>query len=187
VVWSTGDQEAAFAEAGLAHAQALLILGEDDLHNLQAAVVGNALAPAVPVVLRIFNPVLAEQFGTGLNVRRAYSVSALSAPVFVASALGEDVVQTLHLGDDEVALCRVAVNRGSPLAGRTAEELERDFHLALLARGRTAEDWETATGDLRIGQGDHLIVRPSGLHRRMRRPAATLLPALAAILGGCWW
>jgi hypothetical protein len=103
----------------------------------------------------------------------------------------------------------VAVNRGSPLAGRTAGELARDFHLALLARGRTAEDWETATGDLRIGEGDHLmvggpmievlrlavrdhtifgrprrIVRPSGLHRQMRRPAATLLPDQAAILGG---
>ena len=211
VVWSTGDQDAAFAEAGLTHAQALLVLGDDDLHNLQAAVVGNALAPAVPVVLRIFNPVLAEQFASGLNVRRAYSVSALSAPVFVAAALGEDVVQTLHLGDDEVALCRVTVNPGSPLAGRSTSDLEADFHLALLARGDSDGGWESATEHERIGQGDQVMLggpmievlrlavrdhtisgRPRSRRaartprppRAMRRRRATLLPAVGAVLAG---
>jgi Trk K+ transport system NAD-binding subunit len=211
VVWAAGDQDAAFAEAGLTHAQALLVLGEDDLHNLQAAVVGNALAPAVPVVLRIFNPVLAEQFAAGLNVRRAYSVSALAAPVFVAAALGEDVVQTLHLGDDEVALCRITVHPGSPLAGRTTGDLETNFHLALLALGDSDGSWDAATGPERIGEGDQVMLggpmvevlrlavrdhtifgrtrsrRPPRARRpprSMRRRGATLLPVMAAVLAG---
>lgn len=203
VVWSSDDTEGALAEAGLSHAQAFLVLGDDDLHNLQAAVVGNAMAPAVPVVLRIFNPVLAEQFGAGLNVRRAYSVSALSAPAFVAAALGEDIIQTLHLGDDEVALCRVVVNPGSPLAGRTTEELERDFHLALLARGSEPAQpgQRTAAGDLlvvggpmievlRLAVRDHTIFgRPRSKRSAVRRPRRrtprrrTLLPQAAAALG----
>jgi Trk K+ transport system NAD-binding subunit len=211
LVWADGDQEAALAQAGLAGSQALLVLGEDDLHNLQAAVIGNALAPAVPVVLRIFNPVLAEQFATGLNVRRAYSVSALSAPAFVAAALSEQVIQTMHLGDDEVAVCRVEVNPGSPLAGRSTDDLEREFHLALVARGTPEGMWDPATGGERIGEGNEVIVggpmievlrlavrdhtifgRPRTKHRRRRRTeraatpvrsrTATLLPAMAAIL-----
>jgi Trk K+ transport system NAD-binding subunit len=213
VVWADGDQEAAFAQAGLAGSQALLVLGEDDLHNLQAAVVGNALAPAVPVVLRIFNPVLAEQFAAGLNVRRAYSVSALSAPAFVAAALSEQVVQTMHLGDDEVAVCRVGVNPGSPLGGRSADALEREFHLALLAQGTPEGTWEAATGSERIAEGDEVLVggpmievlrlavrdhtifgRPKAGRRRRRRTPwargsrrprpATLLPAVGAVLAG---
>jgi Trk K+ transport system NAD-binding subunit len=212
VVWSSGDLEADLTEAGVTQAQAFLVLGDDDLENLQAAVVGNALAPATPVVLRIFNPVLAEQFDVGLNVRRAYSVSALAAPVFVAAALGEDVVQTLHLGDDEVALCRVTVNPGSPLAGETTDELERDFHLALLARAGREGTWEPAIGGERVAAGDQLMVggpmmevlrlavrdqtllgarrpgarRPGRSRRRPveepRRKAPTLLPVMAGVL-----
>jgi len=208
VVWASGDLEADLREAAVSQAQGFLVLGDEDLENLQAAVVGNALSPATPVVLRIFNPVLAEQFQTGLNVRRAYSVSALASPVFVAAALGEDVVQTLHLGDDEVALCRVTVNRGSPLAGETTDELERDFSVSLLAR--TGErDWEPATGGERIREGDEIMVggpimdvlrlavrdhtmygRPPArrVRRERRRPeeprhrSATLLPVMGAAL-----
>jgi Trk K+ transport system NAD-binding subunit len=211
VVWATEDLEADLRHAGITQSQAFLVLGDEDLENLQAAVVGNALAPATPVVLRIFNPVLAEQFAEGLNVRRAYSVSALAAPVFVAAALGEEVVQTLHLGDEEVALCRVSVNRGSPLAGETTDELERDFHLSLLARAADDSDWQAATGGERISQGDRIMVggpmmdvlrlavrdqtlagprrvpeRPTRRRRRAprapRRRSTTLLPAMAAAL-----
>jgi Trk K+ transport system NAD-binding subunit len=158
VLWSTGDTEADLAGAGLSQAQALLVLGEEDLTNLQAVVVGNALSPTVPVVLRIFNPVLAEQFETVLNVRRAFSVSALAAPAFVAAALGEDVVQTMHLGDDEVAVCRVVVNPDSPLAGRSTDQLEEGFHLALLARAGPDGRWEPTRGPERIGGDDQIVV-----------------------------
>jgi Trk K+ transport system NAD-binding subunit len=153
---ATLDQD--LNEAGLLQTQGFLVLGEEDLDNLQASVVGSAVAPAVPVVLRIFNPVLAEQFETRLNVRRAYSVSALAAPVFVAAALGEEVVQTMHLGDEEVALCRVNVNRGSPIAGETVGRLESDYHLALLARSVTGGRWEPAVGRERIAEGDQIMV-----------------------------
>jgi Trk K+ transport system NAD-binding subunit len=158
VVWGSGDLEADLTEARVSRAQAFLVLGDDDLENLQAAVVGNALAPATPVVLRIFNPVLAEQFDVGLNVRRAYSVSALAAPVFVAAALGEEVVQTLHLGDDEVALCRVTVNAGSPLARESTEAIEGEFHLSLLARAGRDGRWQPAIGGERVDEGEQIVV-----------------------------
>jgi Trk K+ transport system NAD-binding subunit len=213
VVWASGDPDRDLGEAGLLQAQGFLVLGEEDLDNLQAAVVGSAVAPAVPVVLRIFNPVLAEQFETRLNVRRAYSVSALAAPVFVAAALGEEVVQTMHLGDEEVALCRVVVNRGSPIAGETTAELESDYQLVLLARSGRDGSWEPAVGRERIAEGDQIMVggpmievlrmavrdhtlfgrRTERMRRAVRsrrprgRPALrrreTLLPVAAAILG----
>jgi Trk K+ transport system NAD-binding subunit len=158
VMWAGGDLDQDLEKAGLLQAQGFLVLGDEDLENLQAAVVGSAVAPAVPVVLRIFNPVLAEQFETRLNVRRAYSVSALAAPAFVAAALGEEDVLTMHLGDDEVALCRVVVNRGSPIAGDTTAELERDFQLALLARRGSVGSWQPAVGRERIAVGDQIMV-----------------------------
>ena len=71
--------------AGLLGATALLALSENDLDNLHAAVAAREAAPDVPVVLRAFDPLLADQLEQGGNVRRAYSVSALAAPAFVAA------------------------------------------------------------------------------------------------------
>ncbi len=158
VVWLSGPLEAAFEEAGLSGAQGLLILGEEDRENLHAAVVGHALAPAVPIVLRTFNPGLEDQLEEGLNIRRAYSVSKLAAPAFVAAALGEEVVQTMHLGAEEITICRIVVNEGSPLVGATTDDLEGRFHLSLLARAGRDDGWEPATGAERVAAGDRILV-----------------------------
>jgi Trk K+ transport system NAD-binding subunit len=155
VIWVAGPLEAALEEAGLSGAQGLLVLGEEDRENLHAAVVAHAIAPAIPIVLRTFNPGLEDQL-EGLNVRRAFSVSKLAAPAFVAAALGEEVVQTMHLGADEITLCSVVVNEGSPLVGATTDDLEARFHVSLLARA--GETWEPATGEERVSAGDRILV-----------------------------
>jgi len=158
VVWVGTSLAEAFEEAGLAGAQGLLLLGEDDRENLHAAVVAHAMAPAIPIVLRTFNPALEDQLERSLNLRRAYSVSQLAAPAFVAAALGEEMVQTMHLGGDEVTLCRVLVGKGSPLTGATTDDLEERFHVSLLARAGGDGPWEPATGEERVAGGDTILV-----------------------------
>lgn len=133
--------------AGLAEANALLALSESDLGNLHAAVAARDAAPHVPVVLRAFDPLLADQLEQGWNVRRAYSVSALAAPAFVAAACGETVLETLRLGDGEVPLCRLTVRAGSPLLGLVAAEVKSRFGCAVLARLTDGQDWRAVAGD----------------------------------------
>ena len=85
---SPETEDAGLTRAGLAGAACLLALSEDDGDNLRAAVAARALAPDVPVVLRAFDPLFADQLEQSGSVRRAYSVSALAAPAFVAAACG---------------------------------------------------------------------------------------------------
>src|SRR5439155_13078240 len=74
------DHAEALARAGLAEADCLLLLADNDLDNLRTAVACRAVAPTVPVVLRAFDATLADQPERELNVRRAFSVSSLAAP-----------------------------------------------------------------------------------------------------------
>lgn len=113
-----GNLDAAMAAAQVGGATCLLALSDDDLDNIRASVVARAVAPDVPVVLRAFDPILADQLEDGLNVRRAFSVSALAAPAFVAAACGDDVLETMRMGDGEVPICRLTVRQNSPLVGR---------------------------------------------------------------------
>ena len=79
-------------DVDVASADALLALDDDDLENLRSVSCAAAVEPGVPVVLRSFDAALADQLEVGSNVRRAYSLSALAAPSFVAAAVGGDAV-----------------------------------------------------------------------------------------------
>ena len=144
--------------AGLAGAACLLALSEDDGDNLRAAVTARTLAPEVPVVLRAFDPLFADQLEQSGSVRRAYSVSALAAPAFVAAACGDAVLETLRLGDGEVPLCRLTVRGGSPLDGLTPAQVKARLGCAIIARAAGAEaNWQAmgaagTDGPLRLGE-----------------------------------
>jgi Trk K+ transport system NAD-binding subunit len=153
------DLEEALQAAGVTGAACLLALADDDLLNLQTAVLARQIAPDVPVVLRCFDPALADQLEQGLNVRRAYSVSALSAPAFVAAALAEEVIETMHLGDAVLPICRLTVRPDSPLAGKTARELKQQFHCGVLAHAGPDSGWRQAAGDTdRIKAGEQVLI-----------------------------
>ena len=143
--------------AGLLEATALLTLSESDLGNLHAAVAAREIAPHIPVILRAFDPLLADQLEQGWNVRRAYSVSALAAPAFVAAACGDTVLETLRLGDGEVPLCRLTVRPDSPLIGLVAADVKARFGCAVLARLGDGTGWLAVAGEaarepLRLGE-----------------------------------
>ena len=133
--------------AGLPEASCLLALSETDLDNLRAAVAARETAPDVPVVLRAFDPTLADQLEQGLNVRRAYSVSALAAPAFVAAACGDVVLETLRLGDGEVPICQLTLRTDSPLIGLSTREIKSKFGCAILARSWDGANWQSENGE----------------------------------------
>jgi len=151
------DMDAALTWARLPGSTCMLALSEDDMHNLYAAMAARALAPDVPVVLRAFDPALADQL-EGLSIRRAFSVSALAAPAFVAATLSDEVVETLRLGPEEVTLLRLTLREGSPILARTAAEVKHDTGCAVIAATAGADEW-----------------RPIGLDQRLETPGEKVL------------
>ncbi len=159
------------------------MLSEDDLENLRIVAAAAELAPDVPVTLRSFDAQVAEQLEAGVNVRRAYSASALAAPTFVAAVFGEEVVETLRLADAEIPLCRLRVDDASPLDGLSPHEMKERFGCAAVARAGPDGRWEPAMGDAgTIRTGDEILVggllldvlrlalRNRGWNRRRIRP-----------------
>lgn len=157
---ANGDHAAALAEAGLEGSECLLLLADDDLENLRAALACQAMEVSIPVVLRAFDATLSDQLERGLNVRRAYSVSSISAASFVAAAVGADVVETMRLGNVQVPIAVVQIGADSPLAGLTPSQAEARYRCAVL--GTEAEpggDWKPGTGDARaLGVGSRIMV-----------------------------
>jgi Trk K+ transport system NAD-binding subunit len=79
----------AFSAARVQSARALALLGQDDLGNFHAALRAQELNPELRLVVRIFNTSLGERMRTFFRDCAVLSGSSMSAPSFVAAALGE--------------------------------------------------------------------------------------------------
>src|SRR5438034_353513 len=75
--------------AGVQSARALARLRQDDLGNFHAALRAQELNPELRLVVAIFNTSLGERIRTFFRDCAVLSGSSMSAPSFVAAALGE--------------------------------------------------------------------------------------------------
>lgn len=66
-------------DAGLIRAKALMSVTSDDLTNLEIALNARSLAPQLRVVLRIYNPDLAQSLRERLDIHFAFSISTIAA------------------------------------------------------------------------------------------------------------
>ena len=135
----------AFLEADLAGARGLALLDQDDLGNFHAALRATEVNPDLRLVLAIFNTSLGERIRTFFSDCAVLSGSAMAAPSFVASALGEPVPahvrvsgRTLYVArrehtDREHVVCGLAVTAGlgQPTSLLPSEDHEADLVLAV--------------------------------------------------------
>lgn len=154
----SGSRDHALQEVGLAEATSFVVLGEDDNENLRWALAGRAVAPDIALVLRTFHPELADRAGEALAVRRAFSSSALGAPVFVAGALGGEVLETFRLGDEEIVVAAVDVTPTSPLLARTPNQVKAETGCAVIAVATGSENWQPNPPDAPLPAGGRAVI-----------------------------
>ncbi|MBT8226432.1 MAG: potassium channel protein [Dactylosporangium sp.] len=79
-----------FHRAGLEQAVALALIAQDDVANVDGALIAREVSPTVRIVVRMFHQALAEGVATMLGDCDTLSGSEIAAPAFVAAVLGDD-------------------------------------------------------------------------------------------------
>jgi Trk K+ transport system NAD-binding subunit len=104
----------------LGSARALMAMTDDDLANLQCALLARARAPELRVVLRLFDQDLAERVQRATDIDLSRSVAALAAPAFTAAILGRRATAVLPVGSEIVQIAALTARRSTVI--RTIEE-----------------------------------------------------------------
>jgi Trk K+ transport system NAD-binding subunit len=168
--------EAAFRRAGLADADGLALLHQDDVGNMHAALCAQEVEPRLRLVVRMFNTSLANGLRQLFPDSAVLSDAAMAAPAFVAAALGELApTHFRHAGRTLYAARRADVRPQDVLCGlavTTNPELIR-----VLPADEAAADVVLAEAS---GQpaGTELAARRLVRARRRREPVMVLLRAL---------
>jgi Trk K+ transport system NAD-binding subunit len=139
-------------------ARVVLAVTDDDLVNLEAALIAKDLNPNVRVVARLFDAALADRAQRQLGIDVCRSVSTLAAPAFVAATIGEGVLSTLERGGRLWLLAQQPVQAGSEADGLRIATLEQPGDVQVLAvRSRAGERWGPDPGVPMVG-GDALLI-----------------------------
>jgi Trk K+ transport system NAD-binding subunit len=160
-----GDEsrESTLRRANVAHAAALVALTSDDVVNLEYALQGQQLQPALRVVLRLFDGDFAERVNKVFNVTISRSVSYLAASSFAAAMVGREVIGTIPVRRRVLLVADIPVFAGSGLAGRTLASFDATGQVRVIAltdaTGRPAVRPPT---DRTLSVGDHIFVVATG-------------------------
>ncbi len=110
-------------EAGVDRARAIILATTNDLVNLEAALSARDLNPRIRPVLRLFDETLAAKFSGALEMP-VISPSQVSAPTFIAAAMGRKVYQEFQLDGHQLHMVDLTIQPGGQLIGRTVGEIQ---------------------------------------------------------------
>jgi Trk K+ transport system NAD-binding subunit len=142
----------------VAGARCVVVATDDDAANLETALNARAQNPDIRVVMRLFDPDLAERVERAFNIPISRSVSALAAPSFAAAAVGRRVVASIAVGRRTLIVAQTHVEPGSPADGSTIAHLEDGTEgRVLLVEGKAGKEWAPAA-ERTLTPGDVMTV-----------------------------
>ncbi|MFY1596792.1 NAD-binding protein [Micromonospora sp. WMMD737] len=168
--------EVTFRRAGLAGADGLALLHQDDVGNMHAALCAQEVEPRLRLVVRMFNTGLANGVRQIFPDSAVLSDASMAAPAFVAAALGEVAPTHFRHGGRTLYVARREDVRPTDVVCGVADTRDPQQVRLLPADGRAADlVIAEATG---TPPGTELAARRLRRARRRRRPLTVLLRAV---------
>jgi Trk K+ transport system NAD-binding subunit len=155
-----GDAVDSLPRARIASARSALLLTDDDVTNLEAALSARAKNPACALVIRTDDARLRESVAHMVPGARPLGVLALAAQAFAAAALGENVHELLQVDGRTLLVTEYRVETGDTLNAKLVSDVAYGFGVVplVLRRHETAAVEFLPPDDARLRVHDTLVV-----------------------------
>jgi Trk K+ transport system NAD-binding subunit len=161
VIFGDATMRDTLEAAQLRRAKAFAVLTEDDMTNIETAIVAREiLQPGqnpherrVPIVMRIYDRALGRAVGQRLGFNFVRSTVDLATPWFMGAAMGLEVLGTFSVGQRSFMIGGGEVEPGSELDGMSLIDLSTQTRVIAIGRPGTAlalhpkRDCRLAAGD----------------------------------------
>lgn len=158
VVIGEASDPSTLEEAGIHRCDAAMALTDDDAVNLEISLVARAAREDLRIVTRLYDDDLATRVERRLQLGATRSVSMLTAPAFVAAALGRPRSTIVPVGRRVVLLTELQVEEDAGLVGVQPSQLSQGGDVRLLAVRREGGAWVWHEPDEAFGPGDRIAV-----------------------------
>jgi Trk K+ transport system NAD-binding subunit len=158
-------------------ARAVVAATNNELANLEIALLTRELNPKQRVVVRLNDPYFSDTLRQAANIRFAVSIPNLAAPAFVAALFGDRVLTVFLLKGRFMAVIELIVQAADPwLTGQVVRALAIDYRFLPVILRNADRQLLPQPMNRRLAEGDRLTVVMAlsdlvRLQRRERVPA----------------
>jgi voltage-gated potassium channel len=158
VILGNASHADVLSQAGVERAAALITCTENDLTNLEIALVARELHPNIRIVLRMFDHDMGQKVARGFNINTAFSTSALAAPAFAAAASRSDITHAFYVGDELLNVSELTISANSTLVGKQICDLEHELDFTIILHDRDGQIDLHPDHTIVLQAGDHICV-----------------------------
>jgi len=174
-----GDSIKALANANLAFAKSMIVVTDDQMLNLEVALMARDAARQqnrdIRLVVRSYDQRFGDNLANLLPDARILAAYALSAEVFAAAAFGENILSLFRLNGQTILVPDFVVVEGDTLNGKLLSQVAYGYSVVPIFHQRATQQRMMADGldsfmppdDRMLQPGDRLILLASinGLRR----------------------
>ncbi len=157
VVVGDGRLPKTLRDAGIDHAQSIVICTSNDHINLEITMRARDLNPNIRIVTRMWDDRFASQLHRFMDVE-VLSASDLAAPAFAGASVDIDITQTLSIAGEDYSMIKLQVRAGSFMDGQTIEHLQDDEGVDVVLHGRNGQEPDVHPPRGTIVQGGDTLV-----------------------------
>lgn len=147
-------------QVNLLSARSVVSITEDDMGNLELALMAHRINPQCRLVLRTYDRRFTEHTSQLFPFANVLSVSALSSEAFVAATFGEKVLSLFRIDQKTILTTEYHLEAGDGLAGFLLAEIAYGYGFTPILHQRSSQESPTVmpTDDIRLHAGDRLVV-----------------------------
>ncbi|AFY46162.1 K+ transport system, NAD-binding component [Nostoc sp. PCC 7524] len=172
-----GNIKNALNKVNITTAKSVIVVTDDEVTNLEIALMSHAANPKACVVIRTVDPRFSENVARLLPYARVLGVYELAAEAFVGAAFGENILNLFRLHNQTTLVTEYQIEANDTLNGRLLGEIAYGYGVVPILHTRNNQRTPKfmPSDDIRLIVGDRLVVLATieGLQRVER---GTMLP-----------
>jgi Trk K+ transport system NAD-binding subunit len=155
-----GNAAEALAKVNLPRAKSIVLVGDDNMENLEIGLMAHAMNPATTLIIRSQDRHFSDNIAPLFPYAQVLCGAALSAEVFACAAFGENVLSLFHLNEQIVMVTEYKIEDGDTLNGLLLSEIAYGYNVVPILYQKYQRDNYSLMPwyDVKLYAGDRLIV-----------------------------
>ncbi len=155
----TGNMIKSLEKVNLATAKGVIAVTNDEMLNLEVALMAYAINPNIPLVIRTSEQRFSDNLAKLLPYSAFICTSAVVAEAFAGAAFGENILSLFRIDHQTVLVTEYNIETGDTLNGLILAEIAYGYGVVpILYQKPPNESKLIPSDDLRLAVGDRLIV-----------------------------
>jgi Trk K+ transport system NAD-binding subunit len=155
-----GNANEALTKVNLSHAKSIILVGDDNMENLEIGLMAHAMNPATRLIIRSQDRQFSDNVAPLFPYAQVLCGAALSAEVFACAAFGENVLSLFHLNEQIVMVTEYKIEDGDTLNELLLSEIAYGYSVVPILYQKYRQDNYSLMPwyDVKLHAGDRLIV-----------------------------